>query len=558
MDLSRREILAGAALCASPWLMPGAARAAATSSATFAPAVERVRAFAESVLAYNGFPGVSLALIGPDDFSAALAAGFSDAARGVPASPHQLFQIGSITKSLTAMALFLLAERGRVDLSAQIQDLLPEYPLPAEPISLRHLLDHSSGLPNSTERSGFVVVPGGRLWTGFPPGSRFSYCNLGFALVGAVVERASGLAFPRALRTLVLEPIGMGGARPTVRAADREAFAVGHVPLRGDVPWLPGARLTAAPWMEFNHPAGSVAASANHMIPYLRRIVEIGRGHGAPLFSDALADRFRTPTIDAPSGGPGARYANGLYTRDVGGRPCLMHSGGTTGFTSYFTVDPEAGVGCFASINVDDARGYRPFEITEYGVALLRAAAAGTPLPDMPRPQQRGAIREPARVIGRWVGASGREFVIREAAGAVEIESGGLARPLVSFNGFATDHPLLAPHVLSFEPGETQLLRLGNVLFGRDRAPAMPPVSPRLEPLTGFYFSAAEHRRANVYAVGDRLYLGTNALAESADGSWRAIDPAGASERIWFEHVANGRPQHLNYSGLRFVRQPES
>jgi len=234
MQFTRREMLGttGAALLLGPL---GGLRAQPAPPA-FADIVPGVRAFTEAVLAQNGFPGVAVSLVGPNGFSAAFAAGLADLDRRVPASPDQLFQIGSITKSLTAMALFALAGRGRLDLDGRVQDLLPEVPLPPEPISVRNLLEHSSGLPNSLDESPFLDVPGGRLWTGFEPGSRYSYCNLGYTLLGMIVERAAGMPYPPAMRSLVLTPIGMASAKPVVRGEDRALYATGHTRFRDDIP----------------------------------------------------------------------------------------------------------------------------------------------------------------------------------------------------------------------------------------------------------------------------------------------------------------------------------
>ena len=558
MDFTRRQMLGhGAAAGAAAMLWsPGAAGALQTGQPGFEAIAPRVRALAEAVLASNGFPGMSIALVGPGGYSAALAAGFADLDSRTPATSGQLFQIGSITKSLTAMALFVLAGRGRLDLEARVQDLLPEVPMPPEPITVRHLLEHSSGLPNTVEPTPFLSVPGGRLWTGFAPGSRYSYCNLGYTLLGLVIERASGMPFARAMETLVLRPIGMASAQPVIRTSDRALYAEGHVRLRDDVPWLPRAPLTEARWLEVHTAAGSVGASAQDMVHYLRQIVALGRGEGAPLFSDALAERYRTPTI-ASTHGPGARYGNGLALLDVAGAPSFRHTGGMIGFSSAMTVDPAAGIGCYASVNVGGAGGYRPIEISEYGLALLRAAAAGHPLPPVPQPQGPRPIADRALFAGRWLGSDGREFTIADRAGALSVTSGGIERPLAAAGERAvgTDHPRLAPYVLILERGETPMIRLGGTVFGRGSAPALPAADPALAALAGDYYSPGDWGpRTSVYAIGRRLFLDTQEVVAAPDGSWRAADPNFAMERAWFEHPIGGRPQILNLSGSRFFR----
>jgi CubicO group peptidase (beta-lactamase class C family) len=563
MEVTRRDWLglaagAGAAVAAAPLKAQSPVQPAPISmrggKRDYAAAIERISAFAAADLADKGFPGMSIALIGPDKFAATFAVGLADFDRRMPATADQLFQIGSISKSITAMALFVLADRGKLDLDAKVQDLLPDYPLPAEPITLTHLLEHSSGLPNGLYSPMSAQVPGGRFWTGFNPGSRYSYCNLGYNLLGAVIERAAGMPWSMALETLVLKPLGMSRAVPVVRTADRAAFAAGHVRFRDDIPWLPKAKLAEARWFDFHIAAGSVSATGADMVRYMEFLTGLARGKGAPLFSDALAVRFGTPTI--ASSPPGARYGNGLHTLGVDERPCFRHTGGVHGFSSAVTLDREAGVGCYASVNVGGAGGYRPVEITEYALSLLRAASAGQPLPEVRAPKPAPLVKDPARFTGRWIGTDGRELVISERSGALFVSSGGRERPLRAANEstLVTDHPSLEPYALILER-ESELMRLGDRLFGRGSAPAPQPPSPRVAALAGAYYSPVSWgSRPLVFAVGDRLFLGADELVEAPDGSWRIKNPEAVSERLWFQTPVAGRPQILNYSGSLYER----
>jgi CubicO group peptidase (beta-lactamase class C family) len=517
--------------------------------------VDRVRAFAAADLAAKGFPGMQIALVAPGGAAATLAVGASELDRGTPASPGQLFQIGSITKSLSALAAFVLAERGRLDLSAKVQDLLPDLPLPAQPITVAHLLEHSSGLPNALSDVNALSLPQGRLWTGFAPGSRFAYCNLGYQLLGTIIARAAGTGFPQALEQLVLRPIGMTRARGAIQMRDRALYAEGHVRFREDIPWMPGARLTEARWVELENAGGSVAATAADMVAYSRTILQLAGGGQTPILSPAWARRYVTATIDDDT--PGARYGNGLVHMKADDRPVLRHTGGMTGFSSSFTADPAAGVAAYASVNVGGAGGYRPNEMTEYAVALLRAAAQGQPLPAERQPRKPPQLPDPEQVAGRWISADGREFTVQVRDGAIQVAAGGVERPLVlQGGGLVTDHPALAPYLLAAVPGEQQVVRLGGRLFGKGVAPPMPATAPRVAALAGNYLNAASWggNRMAVHALGDRLYVGTTALTEASDGSWRSVDPDGASERLWFEQPAAGRPQRLNFSGSVYTR----
>jgi D-alanyl-D-alanine carboxypeptidase len=552
MDVTRRDMLGVASAATMIAVSEPLLAATKAAAGPLAEVVRRLSAFAAADLADKGFPGMTIALIAPGGAQATFAAGLADLDRRIPTTPDHLFQIGSITKSLTAMALFVLADRGKLDLDARVQDLLPDYPLPPEPITLTNLLDHSSGIPNLLEEPTQIDIPGGRLWTGFAPGSRYSYCNLGYALLGAVIEKASGMSYPMALETLVLRPLGMKTAVPVFRISDRAAYAAGHIRFRDDMPWLPKARLAQARWFDFSHAAGSVAASGADMVRYMQFLQGVAKGKGAPLFSDALAQRYRKPTI--ASSPAGAHYGNGLITLAVDGRPCFRHTGGVHGFSSAFTLDQEAGVGCYASVNVGGAGGYRPTEITEYAMALLRAASTGQPLPPAREPKATPPVKDAARLTGAWQSADGTKLTIAARGGALFVTSAGREASLRAGgeNSFVTDHPALDPWSFVLE-GET--LRLGGKLFGRGSAPRAQPPSAHLAPFVAAYYSPSSWgNRPKVFAIGDRLFLGNAELVEAPDGSWRYKDADMSSERAWFLNPIGGRPQILSLSGARFGR----
>jgi CubicO group peptidase (beta-lactamase class C family) len=133
------------------------------------------------------------------------------------------------------------------------------------------------------------------------------------------------MPFDRALRTLVLEPLGMTGAKPVILLQDRAAYATGHARLREDIPFCPAHRSPRrGGWTsQMRRVRGRTAAD---MVRFMRFIVQVGQGKGAPLFSDAAAQRYRTATIDDDT--PGDRYGNGLVHRVLEGQKVLRHTAG--------------------------------------------------------------------------------------------------------------------------------------------------------------------------------------------------------------------------------------
>ena len=288
-----------------------------------------------------GLPGMTFCVSDKDGFVAVINAGWADVDKRIPLGPDHLFQIGSISKSFAAICVLKAAAAGKLGLDDALADHLPGVPLPVERITIRQLLTHSTGLPDDAP----FFPRGGdqRLWLGYAPGSRFSYSNTGYALLGLMLERIHGKPYAAIVQTEALVPLGMTGTRGSIRTKDMAQYAVGYWPYLQDRPFPQQGHLGIAYFTDFTESAGCVAAPGVEMARYIRYLIGAGSGHGAPLLSDADARAFTTPVIDAPVFGPKAHYAFGLGVVPVNGRQLLHHTGGMMAFSSSIHIDPEGG-----------------------------------------------------------------------------------------------------------------------------------------------------------------------------------------------------------------------
>src|SRR3546814_6757766 len=139
---------------------------------------------------------------------------------GTPATPQTNFRLASVSKQFTAAAIVLLAQDGKLSLDDPIRKWLPSLPASADPITLRHMLTHGSGLidyedlmaPDATEQVHDIDVLHmlervDRLY--FEPGTRYRYSNGAYALLALIVGKASGQAFATFLREPIFKPPGM-------------------------------------------------------------------------------------------------------------------------------------------------------------------------------------------------------------------------------------------------------------------------------------------------------------------------------------------------------------
>lgn len=567
MHMNRRSWLgmAGAAAATLPAMaraqgMPSAL-AIHSGGARYAAAIEAIRAYAAAELAATGLPGMTMSITDDRGFAATLSLGWADLATRTPVNPTQLFEIGSISKSLTGLWLNAAAEKGRVDLDAPIARYLPDVPLPAVAISPRQLLDHSGGM--AADSPLFPRSPDGRLWSGFAPGSRMSYSNIGYMLLGLTVDRVAGRPHVAVLGSDVIAPLGMTGATAHIRTADRPRFATGYAPLRDERPALTRAPLAPGPWTEEDMAAGAVAAPADGMIGYLRYVMALHAGRGGGLMSDAAARAMLAADIAAPEFGADARYASGFAKVTIDGKPALHHTGGMLMFSSSFHADGAAGVACFASVNarLDE---YRPRKATAYAVSALRAARAGLPIPPAPDPLAFRRIETPADYAGRYLGPDGQVLEVRAAGAGLMLLADGAPGRLepAGKDVLGTDHPTRATHLLLFERGHERdggkVVRLwwGPTLFGRGTALPQPAVPARLRPYEGFYRARDPWAgAASVFARGDRLTIeGLGEIVERPGGFWSVKEDEGGVDRLWFDASVEGRPSRLIFFGSDLVR----
>jgi CubicO group peptidase (beta-lactamase class C family) len=518
--------------------------------------MDALRAYAERELKTIGLPGMTLCVVDADGYLALLTLGWADVDRRIPVSTAHLFEIGSISKAFAALTLFHLSEAGKVDLDSPLSKYLPDAMLPEEPITVAQLLSHMAGLPDAAPI--FPRVAGGRLWTGFRPGTHFSYSNTGYELLGHLIDLIADKPHPVAVREAALGPLGMTGTKGIITDTDRALYAVGYAPFYQDRPALTQALLTVAPWTDQDTAAGSIASTAEQMSNYLRFLLTLGAGNGAPVLSNRGAQRFIKPVIDAPIFGPKARYANGLATVMIDGKPCLHHTGGMICFTSSFHADPAAGVACFASVN-GSLGDYRPRKTTGFAVQLMRAVRASGHFPTAPDPLSTLAIKNPNACAGRFLSDSGDtlDFIVR--GGQLVLEAGGVTGRVQQSDkdSLMTDHPQWAPHIFSFvrENGKIAALWWGERLLGRNAVRAQPAVPERLRSLSGAYLNRDPWvGSANVLCQGSRLVLeGGGVLTETKDGYWKLSEPQ-SPERFVFDADLNGRAFRFNDSGSDLLR----
>ena len=367
-------------------------------------ALERIDAYVERHWSSFDTPGLALALTDRERQIGGLVRGLANIDARAPVTPAHRFQIGSISKGLTAIAVLTEVEAGRIDLDAPVIAYLPWFDVPSRfdiPVTIHHLLSHTAGLACGLDAAGDAVAELLLLREseiGTEPGSRFGYSNAGYKALGLVVEAASGRPWWEVVRERVMEPIGMGGCDVIITDDVRPRLAVGYATPFEERPWYPDHGWAPSAWFESATADGSICATAEELTAYARLLLARGRG----VLTDPSFERMVARIAQDPED-PDHVYGYGV--RWIGGDRLLGHSGGMIGFTAYLLVDIVAGFG--ATVLMNSGYGSYRLELVRFALACLAAESTGDPLPEVTSPPD--LVPEPPRIRGDGAGPSGWE-----------------------------------------------------------------------------------------------------------------------------------------------------
>lgn len=518
-------------------------------------------------------PGLTLALADRKGTIRVATYGFADLTAKRSVSPSDLFQIGSISKSFCSICILQLADEGKLDLHKPLRSYLPWFEVSsAEPITAHHLLSHTSGLPDDVPlfpRGAF----NGALWSGYAPGSHYSYSNTGYEILGMLLEQIEGRGWADIVRRRVFEPLGMSHTKPVITDALRERTAVGYWPYWQDRPFLPERRLTRAPWVEFAKSSGSISSTPADMALYMTMLLNQGQTQRRRVLSPDAFRLMTTGVQDAASWGKDVKYGYGFAVDPGGGRTTIRHTGGMVAFSSAIHMDLTNGVAGFASVNANLVN-YRPNDVVSYALELLRARAAGKELPPIPASDDPKVVNNAADYAGTYSGANGALFTVKADGDRLVIlrsvgpprgsgggfrgsESVGLLR--LGGDRFATDEP--GPRdAIQFRRDQAQVVEafVGTEWFTNERyhGPRTFNYPREWDSYAGHYHNDDPwwgHIR--VYLHKGQLWLeNADPLTPAAGSLFRVGIEEWSAERVAFDSFANGKPQRMSFSGVDFAR----
>ncbi|NTX66666.1 serine hydrolase [Myxococcus sp. CA051A] len=299
----------------------------------------------------------------------------------IPVTPDTKFRIGSITKQFTAVLILKLVEEGKVGLEDPITKHLPDYRQDTGArVTVTHLLNHTSGIPSYTSRPDFSAkfarnpykVPdfvkqfaSGDLE--FEPGSKYSYNNSGYFLLGAIIEKVTGKTYAQVLRERIFEPVGMKNTGFDVSATVLAKRASGYER-------NPGGFVNAA-YIDMGLPyaAGSMYSTVEDLYLWDRAL------YGDKVLPAALKQKMFTPGLD--DYGFGWSVAPTQLDDGKTKVATTSHGGGIHGFSSFLVRVPEKKEVVIVLSNV--GRGVRARSVAVGALSILHGVTPQTPLKPM-------------------------------------------------------------------------------------------------------------------------------------------------------------------------------
>lgn len=441
--LSVLAIIGGLSLCAS-----GSAANAQRSTITRDAYRTRADSLVFTYLAESRAPSAVFAVIRGNDTLAYGGHGLADVAAWRAPTAATIYEIGSITKQFTSAAIMKLVDQGRVKLDDDLSKYVPQFPLQGKKVSIRQLLNHTSGIHSYTASPEWQKTWNDALSPDaivkfvaadtfdFAPGSAYRYNNTGYVLLGMIIEKVTGQKYANYLDAQFFKPLGLAQTSYCPSKTTNPAFALGY----SKTP----TGTTRAQYLHLSHPfsAGALCSTVGDLVKW-QRALDAGKVVSAASYT-------LMTTADTLSNGRRINYGFGLVPGTFNGHKTISHTGGINGFATAATYVPDDSLSVVVYTNFDSES---PQTLVQnllrvaYDVAPVAKATAGAAPPATPvlSPAERDAI------VG--------DYALRLPSGQV-----------LPIKFFADGTRLMAQ---ALGQGANEVRYLGNYVFGAAFDPAL-------------------------------------------------------------------------------------
>jgi CubicO group peptidase (beta-lactamase class C family) len=441
-------------------------------------------------------PGCAVAVVQAGKTIHAKGYGMADLERGVPITPDTVFDIGSVSKQLTAATVMLLAAGKQLQLDDDIRKYLPELPaLSKQPITIRHLLHHTGGLRDyttllaltgrqiadvATSAETLALLARQRALE-LEPGTKHVYSNTGYFVLAQIAERASKQAMADLVRDRIFKPLGMARSLVLdshVRLVPGRALAYTEAETGG---W----QLAMSQWEQTGD--GAVLTTVRDLAKWDANFRDAKVG-GAALV-EGLQQRGKL------ADGTELDYAAGLSHGTYRGQPTIGHSGGWAGYRAELLRFPKQQTTVIVTCNAASARpGAYAHAIADIVLEKQLGKAPAT----APTPAAKPTVKLSTAELDAWAGKyrdpkDGSVFEVRRRGDRLVVEGGGdrfILEPTARNTAVLRNTPV-ALELVGAAPKRTLRMRAGTT-FDAQYSELVPfkPAAADVAAYAGRYFSA--------------------------------------------------------------------
>lgn len=331
---------------------------------------ERVDAYLQAQLVDDQFPGVQYVMFDSDVICYSFSGGLARVAEGRVVDDETLFNVFSTTKVVTAIAIMQLVEAGKLSLDDRIVQYLPE--LPYTGVTIRQVLSHSAGIPNAVlgnyyihwlsehaayDRDAlFASVLRENPELDFTPGEEISYSNLGFAVLGQLIARLSGVTYEQYVEKHIFQPLNLDAQQINfghqVQSHAARAYFKRYSPSYNVMSMFleDGEMVAEGGWKAiddpfyFNFPShGGILASAGE---FAKIFMDLLKPKPRLLFASSIEQLFTQQSKDGDTA-----IALSWFMGEMDGEPYFFHQGGGLGYIAEVRIYPRLKVGSLLLIN---------------------------------------------------------------------------------------------------------------------------------------------------------------------------------------------------------------
>lgn len=425
---------------------------------TFSAAdVNKIIAAADAIFqqAYtNNSPGAAILIAKGDKILYRKAFGMANLELNVEMKPETVFQLASITKQFTSVAILMLVEQGKLSLKDPLSKFITDFPRGNE-ITVHHLLNHTSGiksytnLPEFRTKTRIDMTPEEIIQffknqpLEFSPNEKYEYSNSGYLLLGYIIEQLSGMSYGEFIQKNIFDKLGM---RHSYYA---DSYKI--IPNRASGYQLYEGKYENAEYISTTIPyaAGSLMSTIDDMFLWSKAI-----RYNLLIAESSKRMAFTNHTL---TNGKPTNYGYGWAINEMAGVPTVEHSGGINGFTTSGIYIPDSNIYSIVLTNIDDGNGPESSNIK------IVSALLGKPI------KEKAVIHISEKDMKKWVGAYQFEDVVRfityDQGVLYSVREGG--RPIqlepLSDNEFRFANSLTT-YQFSLENGQKQVLYTDRIL----------------------------------------------------------------------------------------------